>query len=94
MTSYFIFKKDNRTGKIINICGGSHKTERECLIHWQSYLYGFADGATELLGGLNFEITSGFYAISFRFVYKDKMDFEYFMLLDKAGHDMIQEISK
>lgn len=92
MASYYIFKTDNRTGKTIHICNGSHETERECRVHWQSYLYGFADGATELLGGLNFELTNGTHKHSFHFVYKDKMDVEYFMLLDDEGHKLVYDL--
>lgn len=93
-TSYFIFKTDNRTGKTIHICNGSHNDERECRIHWQSYMYGFMDGAFEMLGSGNFQFMNGSRELSFHFSVDGKMDVEYFMLFDQAGHDLIMELSK
>ena len=89
MESYYIFKTDNRTGKTIHICNGSHDTEHECRIHWQSYMYGFMDGATELLGGLNFGMESGTRENSFRITYQDKLDVEYFVIFGEEGHKLI-----
>ena len=94
MTSYFIFKTDNLTGKTIHICNGSHDTERECRIHWQSYMYGFMDGAFEILGRDNFQMAYGSHEHSFKFSIDGKKDVEYFMLFDQAGHDLIMEICK
>lgn len=60
MTHYYsIFKTDNISGKTILICGGSHDTIEECNIHWISYLYGFMDGAFELLGRNGFQMING-----------------------------------
>lgn len=94
MTSYFIFKTDNLTGKTIHICNGCHDTEHECLIHWQSYMYGFMDGAFELLGREGFQMMNGGHRLSFRFSVDGKMNVEYFMLLDDEGHKMVMETCK
>lgn len=94
MTSYFIFKTDNLTGRTIHICNGSHDSERECRIHFQSYMYGFMDGAFQILGRDNFQMMSGSRELSFQFSVDGKMDVEYFMLFDQAGHDLIMEICK
>lgn len=94
MTSYFIFKTDNLTGKTIHICNGAHDTERECRIHWQSYMYGFMDGAFEILGRENFQMMNGSHELSFKFSIDGKKDVEYYMLFGQAGHDMIMEICK
>ena len=93
-TSYFIFKTDNLSGKTIHICNGSHDTKRECIIHWRSYMYGFYDGCVEALGSGNFQFMKGTKVHSFHFSVDGKLDVEYFMLLDQAGHDLIMEISK
>lgn len=95
MTHYYIFKTDKVTGKTIHICNGSHSDERECLIHWQAYMYGFMDGAFEILGASNVKILGGDAKHSFTlFVESQKKCVEYFMLLDKEGQDLIYEISK
>ena len=94
MTHYYIFKTNNLTGKTTHICNGSHDTERECRIHWMSYMYGFMDGAFEILGRDNFQMMEGSRPSSFRFSVDGKMNVEYFMLLDEAGEDMIMEICK
>lgn len=91
---YYIFKTDNKTGKTIHICNGSHDDEKQCRIHWQAYLYGFMDQATDLLGGLTFGLQKGTHDHSFRFTYKRKMDVEYFMLLGNEGRDLIYELCK
>lgn len=93
-TSYFIFKTDNISGKTIHICNGSHDTEHECNIHWQSYMYGFYDGCVEALGSGKFQFMNGSRKNSFHFSYDGKISVDYFMLLDQAGHDLIMEISK
>ena len=93
-TSYFIFKTDNLSGKTIHICNGSHDTEHECNIHFHAYMYGFYDGCVEALGSGKFQFGNGTRKNSFRFSVDGKLDVEYFMLLDQAGHDLIMEISK
>lgn len=93
-TSYFIFKTDNVTGKTIHICNGSHNDERECRIHWQSYMYGFYDGCVEALGSGRFQFMEGTKPLSFIFGIEGKGNVEYFMLFDQAGHDLIMELSK
>ncbi len=94
MTSYYIFKTDKVTGKTVHICNGSHNDERECRIHWQAYMYGFMDGAFEILGASNVKILSGDAKHSFTlFVESQKKCVEYFMLLDKEGQDLVYEIS-
>ena len=92
--NYYIFKTDNLTGKTIHICNGSHDTERECRIHWQAYLYGFMDGADEILGGPHFKMEKGTHGFSFRFVLEGKKDIEYFMLFDEEGQKLIYELCK
>ena len=42
--NYYIFKTDNKTGRTIHICNGSHDDERQCTMHFLCYLYGFMDG--------------------------------------------------
>jgi hypothetical protein len=91
-TSYYIFKTDNKSGKTIHICNGSHNDEHECRVHWLCYMYGFMDGAFELLGRKNFTMEVGTHDQSFRLVTTDQQkDVEYFMLLDKEGQDMVME---
>ena len=92
--NYYIFKTDNLTGKTINICNGSHETESEISTHWMSYLYGFMDGAFELVGRNNVQMTNGTHDRSFQFSIEGKANVEYFMLLDEEGQDMIMEICK
>lgn len=93
--NYYIFKTDNKTGKTIHICNGSHDDVKQCREHWLYYLYGFMDGAFELIGRKNFTMENGIHDQSFRFCTVDqKKDIEYFMLLDKEGLDLIMEISK
>ena len=94
MTAYYIFKTDNLTGKTIHMCNGSHNDERECKIHWQSYMYGFMDGAFEMLGRDNFQMMRGTHDLSFRFTVDGKADTEFFMLFDQAGQDLIMEICR
>ena len=92
--SYFIFKTNNHTGKTIHICNGSHDTERECRIQWQSYMYGFYDGAVELLGSRNFQFMHGTHLLSFRMSITGKMDVEYFCILDEdEARKLILDIS-
>lgn len=93
MTRYYIFKKDNLTGRTIHICNGSHDSEHECRIHWQSYMYGFMDGAFEILGRENFQMMEGIHKLSFQFIVYGKMNVEYFMLLDEDGVNLIKEIA-
>ena len=93
MTRYYIFKKDNLTGRTIHICNGSHDSEHECWIHWQSYLYGFMDGAFAILGRENFQMMPGSRPLSFLFSVDGKMNVEYFMLLDEEGVNLIKEIA-
>ena len=93
-TSYFIFKTDNLTGKTTHICNGSHNDKREREIHWQSYMYGFMDGAFKMLGITNFEMRQGEHPLSFQFIVPGKMNSEFFMLLDEEGHKMVTETCK
>lgn len=88
MTNYYIFKTDLETGKPTHICNGSHKDERECRIHFQSYMYGFMDACSATLGHGNFGLTKGNHDQSFIFTFNGKI-IEYFMLLDKEGQDLI-----
>ena len=92
MTNYYIFKRDYLTGKTMIICNGSHNDERECRIHWQSYMYGFMDGAFEMLGRDNFQMQAGTHKLSFLFTAVGR-NVEYFMLFDQAGRDLIEEIA-
>ena len=96
MTSYFIFKTDKVTGKTASICNGSHETEELCRIHWQSYMYGFMDGAFEMLGRENFQMMqSNEHKLGFEFHVPAKgHTVEFFMLFDEAGHQLIQELCK
>ena len=92
MTSYYIFKTDLGTGKTIHICNGSHKDERECGIHFLSYMYGFMDGCFELVGHGNFGMTVGNHGSnSFVLTFNGKV-IEYFMLLDQVGRDCLMNI--
>lgn len=93
-TSYFIFKKNLSTEKTILVSSGSHDTEEQCSEHFHWYMYGFMDGAFEILGLDNFQMMSGSREFSFQFSVDGKMNVEYFMLFDQAGHDLIMEISK
>lgn len=95
-TSYYIFKTDKVTGKTVHICNGSHETERECRIHWQSYMYGFMDGAFEILGAKNVQMMqSKEHNLGFELHIPAKQHtVEYFMLFDKAGRDLIMELCK
>ena len=93
--NYYIFKTDWSNGITTIICNGSHDTELDCRRHWQCYLYGFMDGAYELLGRGNFELQNGKRTLSFQILIKTTGKLvEYFMLLDKEGQDLIDEISK
>lgn len=93
--NYYIFKTDNKTGRTINICNGSHDDERQCTMHFLCYLYGFMDGAFELLGRKGFDMVNGEHDRSFRLTTSDgKKDVEYFMLLDEEGQNLIQESCK
>ena len=93
MTRYYIFKTDNISRKTIHVCNGSHDTEHECRIHWQSYMYGFMDGAFEILGRENFQMMEGSHKLSFQFSVDSKMNVEYFMLFDEDGVNLIKEIA-
>ncbi len=93
--NYYIFKTDKGSGKTTNVCGGSHNDERECRIHWKSYMYGFMDGAFELLGRSNVFMVNGRHDLSFEILIKSQQRIvEYFMLFDQEGEDLIREISK
>jgi len=93
-THYIIFKTDKVTGKTINICGGCHNTKEECLIHWQSYMYGFMDGAFEMLGRDNFGMMeSREHKLGFEFhIPEKKHTVEFFMLLDEEADELMKEI--
>lgn len=93
-THYSIFKTDyNQLGKTVLVCGGSHDSEQECRIHWQSYLYGFMDSAFELLGRENFTMEQGSRDLSFKFVCMNgQKNVEYFMLLNEEASKLIKEI--
>lgn len=93
MSRYYIFKTDNLTGRTIHICNGSHDSEHECRIHWQSYMYGFMDGAFEIIGRDNFQMREGRYKLSFQFIVDGEMNVEYFMLLDEDGANLIKKIA-
>lgn len=93
--NYYIFKTNNLTGRTDHVCNGSHETEAEINQHWLCYMYGFMDGAFELLGARNFTMENGSHPLrSFQFSVEGKKNVEYFMLLDKEGQDLINEISK
>lgn len=92
--NYYIFKTNNLTGKTDHICNGSHKTEEEIDIHWMSYMYGFMDGAFEILGAKNFQMMTGSHKRSFIIGQDGKFNVEYFMLLDEEGQDKVMEICK
>lgn len=92
-TSYYIFKTNNKTGETTHICNGSHDSVEDCNRHWRCYLYGFMDGAIEIVGGCNFDLSEGTHPNSFRFAAGEK-DVEYFMLLDEEGQELIAEICK
>ncbi len=91
MTSYFIFKTDGLTGKTSLVCCGSHNTEEEIGIHWQSYMYGFMDGAYELLGD-EFKMEPGDRPRSFTITLEDLVKVTYFMLTGDEGPAMVNEI--
>lgn len=91
---YYIFKTDHLTGTTTHICNGGHDTMEECRHHWQAYMYGFMDGATELLGGLTFGMDRGERELSFRLTYKDQKDVEYFMLFGDEGRNLVFELAK
>lgn len=92
--NYSIFKTDWNTGKTTLVCGGSHDDELQCRMHWQAYLYGFMDGAYELLGYGNFAMMNGKRTLSFQINIPGKKLTEYFMLFDKEAQDLINQISK
>ena len=98
MASYFIFKRDNNTGKVESICNGVHDTKSECLAHFRAYMYGFMDAANEMVGIHNYGMGADYKEPdrpSFHFTVPDQnKDIEYFMLFDQAGHDMIMETCK
>ena len=98
MASYYIFKRDNNTGKTTPICNGIHDTQKECLNHFLAYMYGFMDAAIEMVGANNYGMVSDYKdenRPSFRFtVPSQNKNVEYFMLFDQAGHDMIMETCK
>ena len=80
---YTIFKTDKVSGKTTNVCGGSHNDEHECRLHWQSYMYGFMDGAFEMLGASNFAMMQSYeHELGFEFHVPAKQHtVEFFMLL-------------
>lgn len=94
MAHYYIFKTNHLTGLSTPICNGGHDTMEECRLHWQAYMYGFMDGATELLGGLTFGLQKGSREFSFVLTYQDKVAVEYFMIFDDEGSHLIQELAK
>ena len=95
MAAYFIFKTDRLTGKTIHICNGVHNDERECRVHWRAYVYGFYDGVQECMKPGTYEFMDGPKGeLSFHFSVAGKLNVKYFMLLDKAGEDLIMEICK
>lgn len=95
MANYYIFKANKRTGKTTLICNGSHDSEKECRSHWQIYMYGFMDAATEIIGGLSFKMEKGSRELSFILTSAALDDaVEYFMLLDKEGVGLVYGISR
>ena len=96
MASYYIFKTNKVTGETTHICNGSHDTEELCRIHWQSYMYGFMDGAFEMLGRENFQMMqSREHKLGFEFhVPAQNHTVEFFMLFDKDGQQLIQDLCK
>jgi hypothetical protein len=93
MASYFIFKKDLTTGYITPICNSWRDDLNEIDRHWFGYMYGFMDGATEILGIKGYQMLEGTHQLSFRFSAPGK-SVEYFMLLDQEGQALMDEISK
>lgn len=93
--NYYIFKEDLTTGKMVNICGGSHDTYDDCAAHFLAYSYGFMDGAVELCGHSGYLMGAGYHKLSFCFGTKAAgcYQVEYFMLLDKEGQDLMFKIS-
>lgn len=91
-TSYFIFKKNLRTGKTVLVSCGSHDTEEQCSEHFHCYMYGFMDGAFELAASL--ELEKGSHPRSFVLILDGEKRTEYFMLTGKEGADFHMEIIK
>jgi len=93
--NYYIFKSDKVTGRTVHIDNGSHNDERECRIHWLSYMYGFIAGACDILGVCDIQFRQGEHVLSFEFyIKKEGKCVEYFMLFDKEGQDLISDINK
>lgn len=93
MNRYYFFKTDNITLRTIIICNGSHEDVDQCKLHFRYYMYGFMDGAFEILGAGNFKMDQGSHPDSFRVTYGIKHDVEYFMLLDQEGVDLLRKIA-
>lgn len=92
--NYYIFKKNLSTGKVVNICGGSHDNYEQCAAHFRAYSYGFMDGALEICGHDGYLMTNGNHYLSFLFGVKAAgYQVEYFMLLDQEGQDLMFKIS-
>ena len=96
MASYYIFKTNKVTGETTHICNGSHDTEELCRIHWQSYMYGFMDGAFEMLGRENFQMMqSREHELGFEMhIPANSHTVEFFMLLGDSGRQLIQDLCK
>ena len=89
-TSYFIFKKNLRTGKTVLVSCGSHDTEEQCSEHFHWYMYGFMDGAFELAA--SFELVKGSHDPSFILVLNGEKRAEYFMLTGMEGAEFHMKI--
>lgn len=91
MAHYWIFKTDNKSGRTISICNGSHDTEAECQCHWRAYSYGLCDGFQECLGEVRGSFQLGEHELSLRIINGEK-DVEYFMLLNDEGKNFHYEL--
>ena len=91
-TSYFIFKTNNSC-KIAPVRHGKFKNERECRTYWKAFTDGIYDGCVEALGSGKFYFCSAPRDLVFHFGVAGKFSATYFMLLDKAGIDLMMEIS-
>ena len=92
--NYNIFKTNLDTGKTYLICGGSHERYEDCARHFRAYSFGFMDCAEEICGHDGYLMTEGNHVLSFLFKIKGKEgEFEYFMLLDQEGQDLLNRIA-
>lgn len=89
-TSYFIFKKNLRTGKTVLVSCGSHDTEEQCSEHFHWYMYGFMDGAIEL--NVRTELEKGSHPRSFVLILGGEKRAEYFMLTGMDGAEFHMKI--